>query len=246
MLKKCARPKNAQLSPERAVKRTMKSLRGFTLVELLVVVVIIAILCALILPAVQSTLRNRDETAALSDMRQIGIALALYTGENSYTLPGRVKDPAQNKWPVLLGAYLKDSRVYAAPGQPNYLTLNQDPLSNARNHTSFIMNGFNDKGAYDDPSVQLRINQFESLSNIILFGMQFNTDNFYMDFVEGNENDVLKLDAYHGGSNYLYADGSSRYMTKAEYVALRPGTNIRNGDWMWLADKTYVIPPTPP
>lgn len=223
----------------------MKLRRGFTLIELLVVIVIIAILCALVFPAMQGALRSRDETAALSNMRQLGIALALYTGENSYTLPGRVTDPSQNRWPALLAVYLKDPRVYAAPGQPNYLTLNKDPLSNTQNNTSFIMNGFNDKGSYTDPSVQLRINQFESLSDIILFGMQFNTNNFYMDFVEGNENDVLKLDAYNSGSNYLYADGSSRFMSKTEYVALRPGTNIRKGDWMWLADKTYVIPQNP-
>jgi prepilin-type N-terminal cleavage/methylation domain-containing protein/prepilin-type processing-associated H-X9-DG protein len=216
--------------------------RAFTLIELLVVIVIIAVLAALIIPAVQAVYKNRDETTTLSNMRQLGMALQLYLNENNYTLPGRVRDAQQNKWPATLATYLGDVHVYAAAGLPNYLSEKSNPLDNSRNNTSFIMNGFNDKGAYNDPSVQVRINQFPTLSDIILFGMQIDTNNFYMDFVEKNELGVLKLDAYNGGSIYLFADGSAKFMSKSDYVAIRPGTTLRNGDWLWLADKTYAPP----
>ncbi len=220
----------------------MNTRRAFTLIELLTVIAIIALLCALLFPALNAMRRGGDETGALSNMRQVGVALHLYTGEHEYTLPGRIIGKGEDKWPVLLSAYLKDVRVYAAPGQSNYLTENKDPLSNSTNNTSFILNGFNDKGAYNDESVQIRLNQFDRLNEIILFGMQVDTNNFYMDFVEHNQDGVLKLDAYNGGSIYLFADGSSRLISKTEYAAPKPGTTMRYGDWLWLADKNYAIP----
>ncbi len=61
--------------------------RAFTLIELLVVIAIIAILAALILP-VLPTMRERSESAqCISNLRQIGAAIAAYAGDNSSKLP---------------------------------------------------------------------------------------------------------------------------------------------------------------
>ncbi len=214
---------------------------GFTLIELLVVIGIIAVLAALVLGASQNIFRKADSSITLSNLRQLGAAVALYTGEHSYALPGRVTGKGENKWPVLLAEYLKDSRVYAAAGVPNYLTENKDPLNNGQNDTSFIMNGFNDAGTYDNEAVHIRINQFSQLSQVILFGMQIDTSNFYMDFVEKNQDGVLKLDAYDNASVYLFADGSAKLISVADYEKPMVGTNIRYGDWLWLADKNSPI-----
>jgi len=215
--------------------------QGFTLIELLVVMTVIAVLAAIIF-AVSSTMFTKSYSSnALADLRQLGVAMALYTGDHSYTIPGRITGKGENKWPTLLADYLKDTRVYAAPGLPNYLTENEDPLSNAKNCTSFIMNGFNDRGTYNNENVQIRINQFTQLSQVILFGMQVDTSNFYMDFVEKNQDGVLKLDAYDNAAVYLFADGSSKLISKTDYTALMPGTGIRYGDWLWLADKNSAI-----
>src|SRR5208282_1764948 len=83
--------------------------QGFTLIELLVVIAIIAILAALLLPALAVAKEKGRQTSCINNVGQQTLAVLMYADEHGDTLPPTAYDDETGNevdWPSLLDPYL--------------------------------------------------------------------------------------------------------------------------------------------
>lgn len=101
--------------------------RGFTLIELLVVIAIIAILAAILFPVFAQAREKARQTSCLSNEKQIGLSILMYTQDYDEQFPSGSRDYAANPnsatqlafsglgWAGQIYAYTKNAQIVKCP-----------------------------------------------------------------------------------------------------------------------------------
>ncbi len=143
--------------------------RAFTLIELLVVIAIIAILAALLLPALSTAKQRAWSTTCNSNLHQIGLGMHMFADDNSGAYPesgrdipwGTIDDASTGgsgkaSWMEQLFPEVGNTNAYNCPGNVQLLPIYQGPFNyfNGCNAAIIASGGF--------ASVQSSLIQFPS------------------------------------------------------------------------------------
>jgi prepilin-type processing-associated H-X9-DG protein/prepilin-type N-terminal cleavage/methylation domain-containing protein len=189
---------------------------AFTLIELLVVIAVIAILAALLLPALSRAKENARATQCLSQMRQLGLAVQLYADENQEEFP-RSQHSAFAHGQLTWGRALATQLGSTATTWTNLLSAVYHCPSDRRNTPwSYGLNVYFELGPDDDyegkPQTWRRVASVPNPAATVVFAENNSSaDHIMPNFWTAAADAVDVATNRHGQrANYAFADGHAQ------------------------------------
>jgi prepilin-type processing-associated H-X9-DG protein/prepilin-type N-terminal cleavage/methylation domain-containing protein len=203
--------------------------KGFTLVEVLVVIGIIAVLAAVIAPLGQALVARSRTISCGKNLRQIGMASMMYAGDNNMTLPSTSHQRGGKSWTLTLQPYASET-----------LTSKCADDGNKQRAHSYVLNDFltkNPAGAdHLDFSILAKIARPEATFMFAEAATSHTSDHFHFTPYHGGR---IPLEVFeyqvavgvHGGkANYLFADGHVETLSRLETQARLAADGTRFAD----------------
>jgi len=203
--------------------------RAFTLIELLVVVAIIAILAAMLLPALASARERGRAAACISNMKQFGIALTLYADDNKGFFPHRdawLFTRGRSITTGTLWKYLQNKDIYLCPSD-SIKKVRTSSYNPRWRDFSYSMNAYCAcDGDALRPTNCFQISRIERPTETFLFMEEEINSPLNDGYVIPNGLDILAYRHNHHG-NLLMGDGHVMGMSKEEYSKVMTAANSR-------------------
>jgi prepilin-type N-terminal cleavage/methylation domain-containing protein/prepilin-type processing-associated H-X9-DG protein len=217
--------------------------RGFTLIELLVVIAIIAILAAILFPVFAKARERAQTTACLSNMKQLGLSLTMYTDDHNERLPGNKDalaghslntgnklgwmDPAAGvNWAASIFPYVKSLDIYLCPtSMPRQQLNNGSGVGNpdtdmarasGAGNTSYILNGVvSNKALTQVKNPAGTIFLQEMLSRTCTAQVRPVLENAAIPRIYVGVDYWLYSNVHNEGGNLAFCDGHAEYQRKS-------------------------------
>lgn len=200
-------------------------MRKFTMIELLVVISIIAILAAMLLPALNKAMEKGKAAACMGNLRQLGLGANMYNGDsNGFLLPlgvPRGDGATYDKWVDFLRVYIRSgtadgeeyvsaksayvcpsAKITAARIKHTYVPygFNRYGMSNGKNPSGTVSTGFAKKIS-SPPSGTLLLIDNASLASPGGYFLTYNDANFAF-FRHITRANILYVDGHAGSAAY--------------------------------------------